>query len=88
MDWPIGRRASFDEHGVVEYLDAHAPVEWWVCFRVDEPWTWKVMTNQFTGSCRHCGAAIVYRVSGLSPTNAGVQRICTHCAERIIEAER
>jgi hypothetical protein len=87
MDFPIGKRVVMDAHGVVEELPADHPVQYWICYRLDEPWTWKPLSNQFTGHCATCHAGIIYRVSALNPTNPGVQKICRRCAERLLEAD-
>jgi hypothetical protein len=87
MDWPWGKRAVIDEHGVVEILADDHPVPYWVCCRVDEPWTWHVMTNQFIGACAKCSGAIIYRVSENTPTTPDVQKICRRCVERMVEEE-
>lgn len=86
MKWPrvSGVRATVDKHGIVDRLPDDYPVDYWVCYRVDEPWTWRVLTNQFRAPCARCGAAIIFRVSEKSPTEPGVQKICTRCAERLI----
>lgn len=83
IDWPWGRRALVGSDSTTE-LPADYPVEYWICCRVDEPWTWKPMTQQFLGDCVRCGAGIIYRKSELSPTNPGVQKICKRCAEALI----
>jgi hypothetical protein len=83
MRWPWGKRAIIDEHGVREILAADHPVEHWVCCRVDEPWTWQVLTNQYFGTCASCAADIIYRVSERSPTDDAVKKICRRCADRM-----
>jgi hypothetical protein len=83
ITWPWGERATIDKHGLVKRLPDDYPVEYWVCCRVDEPWTWWVMTQQHVGACARCATEIVYRVCEKSPTNPDVQKICTRCAERL-----
>lgn len=83
IDWPWGTRAVLTEDGITERLPDDYPVEWWVCCRLDEPWTWKILTHQHTGTCVRCYAAIIYRKSAKSPTNPGVKKICRRCAEQL-----
>lgn len=85
--WPWGERARVAADGTFEPLPADAPVEYWVCCRLDEPWTWRVMTNQHLGSCVDCGARIVFRISAKSPIDPAVQKICRRCAERRATSE-
>lgn len=81
MEFPSGKRATFDEHGLVEELDDDHPVEYWVCCRFNEPWTWQLMGNQHVGECVKCRAEVIYRVSAITPTDPKVKKICRHCAE-------
>lgn len=81
--WPWGSRATIDKHGIEALPDDH-PVEYWVCCRVDEPWTWTLMTQQFRGVCCQCRGAIVFRVSEKSPTDPAVKKLCKRCAERLV----
>lgn len=83
MDFPWGKRAIMDEHGVVERLADDAPVEYWVCCREDQPWTWRVLSNQHIGRCVRCGCEVIYRISARTPTDPAVKKICTTCAERL-----
>jgi hypothetical protein len=83
IKWPWGTRAVISTGGV-EALAADAPVEYWVCCRVDEPWTWKVMTDQHVGACVRCDGAVIYRVSAKSPTDPAVKKLCKRCAERMV----
>jgi hypothetical protein len=59
-------------------------VEYRICFRVDEPWTWRHMTHQHFGTCVECQATIVYLVDATNPTNPRVKKICGRCAARWI----
>jgi hypothetical protein len=54
--------------------------EYWVCPRVDEPWTWTLMSNQFVAVCTKCQDPLVYRISPRSPSN-NPPKICYRCAE-------
>ncbi|PYR95402.1 MAG: hypothetical protein DMF84_01205 [Acidobacteria bacterium] len=82
--WPKGRRVVMDEHGIVEDLPTDAAVPWWVCCRLDEPWTFTLYfdQSQHVTRCCDCQAEIVYRVTARSPTNSDAQKICRRCATR------
>lgn len=83
MKWPWGKRVVIDEQGVRAVLPDEWPVEFWVCCRVDEPWTWRVLPGQQIGACATCHDAIIYLVSAKSPTDPAVRKICKRCAERL-----
>lgn len=85
--WPWhshrGRRFAVDQTGLVEEFADDHPVQFWICCRLDEPWTWQVLPDQHVGTCVDCAGAIIYRVSARSPTDPAVQKICRRCAERL-----
>jgi hypothetical protein len=83
IKWPWGTRARVGPDST-EPLPADHPVDYWVCCRVDEPWTWTRMSQQFRGECCECRGAIVFRVSEKSPTDPAVHKICKRCAERLV----
>lgn len=83
VKWPTGKRFTFDETGVVEELPADHPVQFWVCCRLDEPWTWRVLPHQHVAPCVDCGAALIYRVSEKSPSDPAVQKVCRRCMVRL-----
>lgn len=86
IKWPWGTRAVMDKTGIVAPLAADHPVDLWICCRLDEPWTWKMLTNQGVAECVDCHADLIFRRSEKSPTDPHVQKICVRCAERRLNA--
>lgn len=80
-DWPWGKRVRF-ENGQLEILPDDTPVDYWVCPRVDEPWTWTYKMRQGTAKCTKCRDLIMYRL-GDHPPPITTPKICTRCAEKL-----